>query len=188
MGVLKLATPFYSVEEYFRIDKEAELRCEYHAGEIVAMAGSTTRHNEISGNIFADLHTKIRSKGKRCKTFISDVRLRSVDKNHYYYPDVLVVCDESDLENNKEVENPIIVVEVLSDSTQKADLTTKLSVYLQIPSLQYYLVVSQTEVMVLCYERNETQWVLHLYDDLTQQIALPALDISLSVEDIYKTI
>ncbi len=183
METLKLQQ--YSVEQYFEIDETAELRCEYLNGAIVFMAGSTVRHNEISGNIFADLFAKIRAKGKPCKTFMSDVRLQIAALNCYYYPDVMVVCGAENLTNNKSMSNPILLVEVLSESTQNADLTTKLSAYFQIDSLSYYLIVSQTDMLILCYEKVQNKWLLTIYDEASQVIALPLLELNLSVAEIY---
>lgn len=185
MEALKLQQEKHSVQSYFEIDAASELRCEYFDGEIVAMAGSSLRHNEISGNILVNLHGQIRKKGNGYKTFISDVRLQIAEKNSYYYPDVMVACNPTDLANNQNVQNPTLVVEVLSESTQSVDLTTKLSVYMQIPGLQYYMIVSQTDMLVLLYERQQEFWALHIYDELSQEIKLTHLGVNLSLSSIY---
>ncbi len=185
MEALKLHQNKHSVQSYFEIDAAAELRCEYFDGEIVAIAGLSLRHNEISGNVFTDLHGQIRKKAKGCKTFISDARLQIAEKNSCYYPDVMVACNPTDLANNRNIENPTLVVEVLSESTQSADLTTKLSVYMQIPNLQYYMIVSQIDTLVLLYERQQEFLALHIYDELSQEIKLTHLGVNLSLSGIY---
>lgn len=185
MEALKLQSEKHSLQSYFEIDAASELRCEYFDGEIVAMAGSSLRHNEIAINVLFLLRTQLQAKGKGCKTFISDARLQIAEKNSYYYPDVMVACNPTDLANNRNIENPTLVVEVLSESTQSADLTTKLSVYMQISGLQYYMIVSQTETLILLYERQEQLWVLHIYDELSQEIKLTHLGVNLSLSSIY---
>jgi Uma2 family endonuclease len=186
MGALKLDN--YSVEEYFEIDETSELRCEYINGEIIAMAGSTVRHNEIAMNIAFSLRSGLNRNGKHCKTMMSDVRLHIGSLNRYYYPDVMVVCGAENLESNKGMENPILIVEVLSDSTETTDLTTKLSAYQQIDSLVYYLIVSQTSPFVLCYEKRENGWLLTIFNEISQTIELPLLELSISLSDAYATI
>ncbi len=183
MGALSLQP--YSIQQYFEIDEAAELRCEFINGEIVAMAGSTVKHNEIAINIAFDLRSQLRLKGKPCKTFMSDVRLQVAAVNSYFYPDVMVVCEAANLTNNKGMENPTLLVEILSESTQTTDLTTKLSAYLQIDSLKYYLIVSQTETLILCYQKVENTWMLTIYDEPSQMIELPLLELSLSVAGVY---
>lgn len=186
MAELKLQTS--SLEKYFQLEDSSEIKHEYINGQIVAMAGSSLKHNEISLNVAATLRAGLRAKGKPCKTYISDARLQIGQGTSYYYPDVIVTCEATDWENNRNIQFPTLIVEVLSESTQSIDLTTKLFNYLQIPSLQYYLVIAQTETQILCYERADQGWILHLYDDISQLVSLSILDINMTISDIYATI
>ncbi len=186
MGELTLNR--YSITEYLKQDDASALRCEFINGEIVAMAGSSLKHNEISGNIFAALRAALRAKVKPCKTYMSDARLQITQRNSYYYPDVMIACEFADWADNRNIQSPSLIVEVLSESTQSIDLTTKLSSYLQIPSLNYYLIVAQTETLVLCYERSAQGWLLHVYDELSEIVSLRLLEISLSLADIYENL
>lgn len=175
----------YTFEEYLKIDEASESRYEYVHGQIFSMAGSSKNHNRISGNLFADIHAKLRGKQKKCDTFISDVRLEIENFKLYYYPDVLVSCNENDWEDEKAVTSPILVAEVLSTSTAAKDTSEKLIAYLQIPTLQYYLVISQEKVEIAFYERTEHGWVVRFFTEITAVIALGKLDIDILLADIY---
>lgn len=185
MGELKLDQK-YSYAEYLAIDEASEIRYEFLHGEIVAMAGSSKKHNEISGNLFALLRLQAKRKGNQCKTFMSDVRLEIKAKDVYYYPDVLLSCSESDLANEKAVKEPFLIVEVLSESTANKDKSEKLIRYLQIPSLNYYLIIAQDSPEVYLYERIEENWMLRFFTELSQEIYLPKMDVTLLMTDIYE--
>ncbi len=187
MGIPKLAH-YYTFQEYLAIDESSELRNEYHDGSIIAMAGSSKNHNIISGNTFSDLLIKLRGKGKKCTPFISDIRVQILSKNHYYYPDVVVSCDEADAKNQKWVSSPTLVVEVLSDSTATKDMSTKLLSYFQLPSLEYYMLIAQDAVTIHLYEKTAAGWEVKLFTDKANEILLPKMDISLFVKDLYEEV
>lgn len=187
MGALQL-THTHTAEEYFAIDESSEFRYEYINGDIYAMAGSSTNHNVIGGNIFASLREAIKKAGKGCRTYMSDVRLYISNRNRYYYPDVMLTCHEDDLKNKKNAENPSLIVEVLSESTNDKDFGEKLFSYMRLPSLQYYLILSQESVRIHLYERKEEGWYVQLFDETSTEIALPLLAMTLSISDIYENI
>lgn len=187
MGELKLIQK-YTVAEYLAIDDESESRYEYADGELYAMAGSSMNHNEISGNFFSHLRAGIKKGQKPCKTFMSDIRLYIQNSNRYYYPDVILTCDKNDLDNGKNAEKPLLIIEVMSESTQNKDLGEKLFAYMQIPSLHYYLVVAQAEVFILFYERREDGWYVNAYNDVNATISLPLLETQITIQDIYEGI
>lgn len=173
-----------SYEEYLQIEENSELRNEYVYGEIFAMAGSSMNHNRISMNIAFELHRRL--KHGKCRTYMSDMRLQIQFEAIYFYPDVLVTCSENDLTNGKSVSNPILLVEVLSASTANKDLNDKLRHYLQIPSLQYYLIISQTEISVLLYERTSLGWGFRFFTDENELIDLPLIGLNISVKDLFE--
>lgn len=175
----------YTFEEYLKIDEASESRYEYVHGQIFSMAGSSKNHNRISRNLLVDIHTKLKGKKKKCDTFMSDVRLEIENFKLYYYPDVLVSCNENDWEDEKAVTSPILVAEVLSTSTAAKDTSEKLIAYLQIPTLQYYLVISQEKVEIAFYERTEHGWVVRFFTEIRAVIALAKLDIDILLADIY---
>lgn len=179
--------PIYSFDEYLKIDENSELRYEFIHGEIVAMAGSSIAHNRISRNLCFDIHTKLKRKGKNCEPFMSDIRVKIFGENIYYYPDVVVSCEELD-NNQKYLSSPIFIAEVLSESTANKDTSEKLFNYLQINSLCYYMVIAQDRVAIQLYERKEDGWLLHLFSQLTDEVILTQMDIQLSVSDLYQGI
>lgn len=187
MGILKLAH-HYTPAEYFSIDESSEFRYQYIDGEIFAMAGGSMNHNELSGNLYTLLRSGIKQAGKKCKTFMSDIRLYIGGRNIYYYPDVMVTCSETDIKEGRNAQEAILVAEVLSDSTKSYDLSDKLFNYMQVPSLQYYLIIEQDKVGIYFYERTEKGWLVQTFDKPEQEIALPLLSLSISVQAIYENI
>ena len=119
---------------------------------------------------------------------MSDVRLEVKRNAIYFYPDLILTCDEEDIKNKKSISNPCLVVEVLSPSTEAKDLNEKLDSYTKIPSVMYYIVVGQTPFSVKVYERANHFWKFVLYTQAEDVIPLPLLDLSLNMTDIYRNI
>lgn len=178
--------PYYTFEEYLAIDEASESRYEYLHGEIFAMAGSSLNHNSISLRLASELLFAIKAKGGKCKTFMSDARLDMGVFQRYYYPDVIVSCSEQDARNGKMVKEPTLIAEILSESTAAKDTREKLIAYLQIPSLEYYLILSQDNIEITLYERTETGWGLRFFTAETDIITLPKMDMQLAVKDLYE--
>lgn len=127
-----------TVEEYLALEESAPVKHEYVAGTIHAMVGTTKRHNQIAGNIFAHLWNRTRS--GPCRVYASDVKVRVEDV--FYYPDVMVACDPADDDPLVE-HNPCLIVEVTPPSTESTDRREKMFNYREIPSLKAYLIVDQ---------------------------------------------
>jgi len=122
-------------EEYLRLERQAEYKSEYLNGEIFAMSGASREHNLIAGNIVAELNQQLRA--KPCEVYPSDMRLKVTATGLYTYPDVMVVCGEPKFED-KYVDtllNPTLIVEVLSQSTERYDRIAKTSYYRTLDSL-----------------------------------------------------
>lgn len=136
MGLPKLKTKI-SFQNYLENEKRSLIKHEYVEGEIFAMAGTSDMHNFITGDIYAALLIHLRD--SKCQPFIGDIKVQ-VTQNVYCYPDVLVSCEQSP-ENPHFRNNPILVVEVTSKSTDRIDRREKVFLYQQIPSLQEYIVV-----------------------------------------------
>lgn len=176
-----------TVEEYLNLEQNAEIRHEYVAGQIYAMAGASEAHNLIVGNIFALLRPHLR--GSSCRGFISDmkVKVKMQQADIFYYPDLLVTCDPND--NKKYFKtNPSLIVEVLSDSTQTTDRREKRINYQTIESLQEYVLVSQDEIKVEIYRRDKNNnWTVETLgkdDDLQ----LNSVGLTLTMADIYEDV
>lgn len=177
---LKRAT----VEQYFAVDDNSPLKHEFRDGVIYAMGGATDDHGRIAGNIFAAIHAHLPD---RCDVILGDMRLKSraLADDAYYYPDVLVTC--SDLDRAKIYrEQPALLVEVLSTSSERIDRSEKFLAYTQIPSLQEYLIVAQSVPQIDIFRRRDA-WRGESYF-LQDQITLESIALTLPVAQIYRRV
>ena len=189
-------------EEYIAFERKALpdagiIRHEYINGELIAMSGASRAHNLITGNIFGELRTLLR--GGRCETYANEMRVSTPTTTSYFYPDVVVVCEEPRFEDEvfDTLLNPIILVEVLSPSTQVYDRREKFAHYRQLPSLQEYVLVSQDKVLVEHYRRQETQgtapvmgkdWIFTDFQELEESLPLPSIRCELPLQEIYERV
>lgn len=177
------ATPKISVQEYFELERHSEIRYEYFEGEIIAMPGVSLPHNRISGNFFTVLD-------RTCEAFIEAVRVR-VSPTQYRYPDVVALRGEpiTDGENPPALLNPGVIVEVLSASTAAKDKGEKFLEYKQMASLTDYVLAAQDSVSVLHYARETAKkWTITEYTELTDTLTFAALEVTISLADIYRKI
>ena len=178
----------YSFDEYMAMEETSVERHDFYHGEIFAMAGATANHHQIGQNINAALINRFKPDG--CFISLEGVRLELAEENFYLYPDVFLTCDERDKKNNLFKNFPSIIFEVLSDSTALYDKEVKLKYYKRIESLNYYVLVSQKEIMVEVYSRiNDSQiWQYQTFENLTETITFERLGFVLPVEVIYEGI
>lgn len=179
---------FVSVNDYLAGEDLSEAKHEYLGGTVHAMAGASIRHNNIAGNCFASLHASL--KGHRCQPFNSDtkVRIEFPDHTRFYYPDAMVVCQTNpDTDHFQNL--PVVIVEVLSDSTRRADLREKRDAYLTIPSLKVLLFVEPDSPSVTLYRRvMEGGFTIERHVGLDVMIPLPEIDSQLSAADLYERV
>jgi len=169
---------FISEQDYLAGELISTVKHEYINGDVYAMAGASKNHDKIAGNIFAKFHLHLEKTA--CTPFFSDVKIKV--ENDYFYPDVMVVCDELS-DHDYYTESPIIIVEVLSKATRKMDQTLKRQTYQHLPSLQEYVLIEQDLVDVeLCRRANHWQ-PEHYY--LGDTVYFAAIDLYLPVEAIY---
>ena len=166
-------------EGYLKGELESEVRHEYVDGYVYAMTGGAENHILISGNVFGEIRNFL--KGTKYKVFQSDMKVRTLNGN-YRYPDVVVVCDET-LKNNLYKEHPIIIVEVFSKSTRRTDRVVKKLEYLNIPTLQEYVLIEQDIVDVEVF-RKDNDWKSDHYF-LGDNVSFTSIGLTLSVEEIY---
>ncbi|WP_395145746.1 Uma2 family endonuclease [Armatimonas sp.] len=181
--------PQFTPEEYLALERAADHRSELVNGEIYAMAGVSREHSLIVTNLGSALHTRLR--GRPCETHLTDLRLSVPDTHLYTYPDALVICDEPHFvdEQFDTVTNPIALFEVLSPSTEAYDRGAKFAHYRRLPSLKYYILLSQAEPLVERYERQENNdWLLTELRGLDATLDLPALQVSIPLSDLYERI
>jgi Uma2 family endonuclease len=174
-----------SWSEYLQQERQAETKSEFYDGDVFAMAGATRRHNLIAINVAAELRNVLRE--SPCETYGSDMRIRCPD-GLGTYPDASVACDplfEDDTQDT--LLNPVVIVEVLSPSTEAYDRGRKFQGYRGIPSLREYLLVSQDRCLIEHYVRQSEfdGWLLTTISEPDDQIALPTLGVSLRVGDVF---
>ncbi|WP_215240479.1 Uma2 family endonuclease [Dyadobacter helix] len=188
MGQLQLAEKRYTVAEYLEMEEKGEIRHEYYDGEIFAMAGTTMNHNDIVDNVRTLLKGFFRPKG--CRIFAENVKVEAIENFYYPYPDVMVTCDVRDINGTYIVRHPSILVEVLSKSSATYDRDFKLRRYQKIPSLQYYLLVSQYECYAELYTRTDQQgvWTYQSFDTPEAVIPFDLLGFMMPVAAIYEGI
>ncbi|MBD2384850.1 Uma2 family endonuclease [Cylindrospermum sp. FACHB-282] len=184
-----VANPSYSYispEDYLQGEETSPVKHEYRQGEVYAMAGASNTHVIIAGNLFATLRNHLRGSG--CQAYISDTKAHIESINTYYYPDVMVSCDQRDRTFNNFLRYPCLIIEVLSDSTEGFDRGDKFADYRNLESLQEYVLVSQTRINVEIFRRNpEGQWVLYPYEK-DDQIYLSSVDFRCAVTDVYEDV
>ncbi len=182
--MIQAAEKLYTVEEYFELEKKSDIRHEYVYGKLIAMSGETKIANKIAGNCYKFFDNTLNN--DVFETFIHDVKLM-VDTKLYRYPDLVIVPVTDDTDPYATTQ-PILIIEVLSDSTESIDRGDKLRQYSNLPSLQYYLLLSQTEPVVEIYTREGNRWILEFFTSLEDVIPLSALETTLSLQSIYKRI
>jgi Uma2 family endonuclease len=179
-----------SVEEYLQNEAQAEVKSEYHNGEVVAMAGAQLSHNIVVSNLIRYLGNCL--DGKNCLVLPSDMLLHLPDCEKFVYPDVMIVCGEVQLDKAKRqgldvLLNPTVIIEVLSESTADYDRTEKLHCYLMLNSLQQYVLVDSEKVHISTYTRTtENDWLLHIEQNINESIHIHECNVAL--KDIYNKI
>lgn len=172
-----------TVEEYLDLDK-GEIKHEYVNGAVHAMAGGTLEHSAIAVNVGRHLGTALRE--RPCQVFGSDARVRVEETGLRTYPDVTVACGELErADRGISLVNPLVIVEVTSDSTEDWDRGGKFAHYRRIPSLREYLVINHAERLVEHHVRGEAGlWTLRDVRG-SEVITLSSLSCTLPLDEIY---
>lgn len=180
MNLPQLRDTYISEQEYLEGEKISEIKHEYIDGNVYAMAGASKNHQRIIANLARHLGNYLN--GSPCEVFFSDIKVR-VDAKKYFYPDVIVVCENDD-EDPYYTESPRIIVEVLSSSTRKFDHTLKRQFYQTLPSFEEYILIEQDFVQVEVYRKSDA-WQSNFYY-LGDTVTFQSLEFSLSVAEIYQ--
>ena len=180
------AQTYITPQEYIALERKAHCKSEYLDGHIIAMAGASRTHNRITLDISTELNLQLR--GKDCEVFSSDMRVQTSADDAYFYPDVVVVCGQQAFEDDglDTLLNPIVIVEVLSPSTEAYDRGEKFRRYQQLASLREYVLVAQDSIRVEHYRRQGAQWMLSHYRTLEAVLLLPSISCKLPLHDIYR--
>ena len=185
--VTQITSKVYTPKEYLGLELEAENRHEFINGEIIQMAGGTTKHNVITGNIYVILRLAV--KGNNIPVYIENVRLWIPAVNVFTYPDVMILAGEPIYYENSQttITNPVVIFEVLSNSTRDYDQGQKFRFYRSLETLQEYVLVDQERCTVMIYRRhNEKEWSLHILEDFSEVIQLESVSVEVSLQDIYE--
>lgn len=175
---------FITPEEYLRIERAAEFKSEYFAGEMFAMAGGSARHSLLKANVVGELRSQL--KGRPCKVYDSDLRVLVLATGLFTYPDATVVCEPLETHDGDNATNPTLLVEVLSDSTENYDRTIKFDHYRKIPSLKEVLFVSQEQPIVELFSRDaDGSWKLTDARGLDASIELSSIGVSVPLSEFY---
>jgi Uma2 family endonuclease len=180
---------FVTPQDYLAWERQQETRHEWFDGEVYAMTGASRGHNLVCVNVIASLHAQLR--GKSCEVYNNDMRVKVSETGMYTYPDIVAVCGQPEFEDAAvdTLLNPVLIVEVLSDSTERYDRGAKFAHYRNLPSLQDYLLVAQTECRVEHYRRQDgNRWLLSEYRGLEDIIELDSVKSRLLVADMYERV
>lgn len=184
MGQPKLKTKT-SVEDYLDLEKISPVKHEFVEGEVYAMAGTSDNHNRIASEILVRLHRRLEN--SKCEPFFGEIKVR-VTKNVYYYPDILVSCEESPGSSYFR-NNPVLIIEVTSPSTERTDRSEKLMYYLQMPSLREYAVVDQHQMRVEVHRRQENGgWLTYSFTEPGDVVEFASVDLSIPLPEIYRRV
>ncbi len=176
-------------EEYLEFERRSEERHEYFDGEIFAMSGAKRDHNKISTNLNGLVWQHL--KGKNCENYSSDMRVFVPETGLYTYPDLVVVCGEPQFKDAvfDTLLNPVLLIEVLSDSTESYDRGKKFQHYRSIESLQEYILVSQSEARIEKYVRHgDDFWLLSEAVGLESEIEFASIACRVALSEVYDKI
>jgi Uma2 family endonuclease len=172
-------------EQYLAIERAAEFKSEFLDGVMYAMSGGSLRHSDLASNLLAELRAMLRN--SECKAFNSDLRVR-VSARMYAYPDVSVVCGKPLLADERQdiLLNPVVILEVLSPSTEQYDRGMKFQLYRTIDSLREYILVDQDKVLIEQYIRQDAStWTLRDHQTLEDELKIDSIGVSLPLRLIY---
>lgn len=179
----------YAIIDYLDIDNRSDTKSEYVNGHILSMAGGTLNHGIIGNNINTEINNGIRRQGKACTSINGEVKIYIQKANSFLYPDGMVVCgnvDVSDVDKHS-VTNPLLIIEVLSKSTESNDRGDKFHKYCSLPSFCEYLLIDQYKPLIdTLYRKDGTSWKMITTIGLEKSIYLDSLDLEIKMTDIYR--
>ncbi|MCI3281429.1 Uma2 family endonuclease [Synechococcus sp. PCC 6717] len=179
-------------DEYLAWEREQPIKHEYMDGEVYAMTGGTLPHNDITLNLYSQLRPHLRKRG--CRINVADVTVQVSQRGPYFYPDVVVSCDERDRRATEAIQYPKLIVEVLSPSTAGFDRGDKFRFYRRISTLQEYVLIDAEKVGIDCYRKTSGgKWELTAYpDDVADEenpiLELVSLDFQCPLALVYEEV
>jgi Uma2 family endonuclease len=178
-----------TLSQYLEQERQTGEKHEYYRGELFAMVGGTPQHALIATNFLREASQAL--KDSRCVAFNSDLRIKVEASGLYTYPDASIICGELQLDRelSNTILNPSVLVEVLSDSTERYDRGTKSFHYRSLPTLQHLVLISQDCVFVECFTRiNANEWLLREYRQRCDSLVLESVNISIPLAELYRNV
>ena len=178
--------PYLTPEDYLALERSADFKSEYFNGEIFAMTGASESHNLVVINTIRELSTQL--KKRPCKVYANDMRVKVDPTGLYTYPDVVVTCGKAQFDDTHldTLLNPVLIVEVLSDSTEAYDRGRKFEHYRKLDSLVEYVLIAQNRPHIESYRRQaDQQWLLREYSELDGTLRLLSIDCDLALAEVY---
>ena len=182
-------TRYYSPAEYLEIEVNSDIRHEYIDGLIIHKTGGTPDHNQVAGNFYAVLNFAL--KRQLYQVFVTDQRLWIPNRRIHTYPDIMVVQTPLIFEEGRKdtITNPVIIAEVLSNSTKSYDKDEKFAAYRTIPSFQEYILINQYTIHVeQYYKADNNKWIFSEYSNSQDSLNLASIACQISLEDIYNKV
>lgn len=182
MKPIKEHKKFESIEDYLAFEEKSEVRHEYYFENLIEMSGTTYKHNDLVFYLTAFFRFNLQK--NKCQISSGQIKLYIASENIFFYPDVMVALPE-----NQEYYStrPVLIAEVLSESTRNFDMVDKFIQYKKLETLQYYFLVEPEKHLVIVYKKTTgNEWQTDTYTSITDVIDLPTLQISISLKDIYQ--
>lgn len=186
---MSIALKRISTLEYLSRERQAAFKSEFFQGEMFAMVGGSAHHSLIAANFVGEARQAL--KDRPCAVFSSDLRVRVQPTGLYTYPDATIVCGELEFDDDQHdtITNPTVIVEVLSDSTEKYDRGRKADHYRQIASLKELVLIAQDHPHVERFTRRpDGGWLFHEEKNLTASFELPSLGITVMLSELYRNV
>lgn len=173
-------------QEYLDLERKSDQKHEFYAGEVVALAGGSAQHNRITINVITNLYNQLQNRS--CNVYSSDMRIKIPHSKSYVYPDVSVVCGQEHFDDDSEdtLMNPIVIIEVLSPSTERHDRGKKFEYYRTIESLQEYILIAQDAKRIDHFTRQSTSlWMFSSLGEAEDMLYLTSIDCTITIRAIY---
>jgi Uma2 family endonuclease len=175
-----------SIQKYLTLERQAEVKSEYFAGEMFAIAGASQRHNLIATNVIRTLGNQLVE--RNCNVYPSDMRIKILRINKYTYPDVVVVGGDEQFDDvhNDTLLNPTVIIAILSDSTEAYDRGKKFEHYQALESLREYILIAQDPYRLERYVRQDDRtWTYIEFHSADDVVSLPTIGCTLPLKDVY---
>lgn len=174
-------------EDYLQMEENSSVKHEYIDGQAYAMAGASDAHVTIALNLATELRNHLRGSG--CRVYISDMKARLEALNRFYYPDVMVTCDDRDRETSQYKCFPCLIVEVLSESTEAFDRGDQFADYQSLETLQEYVLINTKRQRVECFRRTEKGlWELQSYTPVEPAFQLRSIGFTGAIATLYEDV